>query len=1069
MFNSASRLVLLGLFLTTICRLTAQNKAANRADVLDKFNRYQHYTIEQGLSNNSVSSMVQDADGFMWFGTSEGLNRFDGHQFKSFFRRDDGRGLTFDDIGKLLLLSRNRLLIATWKGLCVMNTRNLTITRVSLPIRPEYAEGDQIVWDIILDKNGQIWAGTGTAIHVLDDNLTVKHSYFTPQQAGQSSNNHFAREFLELPDGTVTVKCQLATGVQDWQVVDFQSNTLKYLAQTVPWCGLLDSAKGLGNVWVEQKTQQIWYTATGSQSRNTLNYLDWTTKTHHALLKNEQPLKSLDLGQLNRPYRLPDNQILVQRFAGKLMIYNVLTGDTLNLDKWNSSIQSQKDMTYFVDKDDNLWLCPQGEGIYFLPLKDPSVKSLNGLNTWHENAMKQQIVPSEWFRFYGLDLKNVQIFSSPSGGLYKINKGNGAITSVSDAQNKAFSSAFRAIPYNLDTVWLDTRGGLYWYKTSNNTHGLLKNIAPELGNLSNEFLYRDSYGLIWGAVKGNGVAYFDTKTHQFKHFPSQGQSPPFPTMESTGAIEDKDGNVWFCSRLGADFFVKWTRQTGQFEKVTPLSKNGKNCASARIFLTDRRGNLWVKTTEEGVFCINTQTLDVQSFRKADGLSTNQPNAICIDKFDNVWFATPLGLSRYDPIHKFMHTFYQSDGLLANGIKNVELFDTLNNTLLVTTDKGLCLFDPNKIPATVSNPTTYITSVSISKDSFFAAPESGILELPYYKNNISLAFTSINFYDGGRNRYQYRLEGMDLDWRNSEVTNATTYLNLPPNTYTFRVRVANTEGVWSEQEAKLIIKIYPPFWATWTFRLLVLALLAGIAWWLYQRQIRGIQAREIEKNKVRQQLADLEMKALRSQMNPHFVFNALNSVQNFILKNDTREASRYLTKFARLMRLILENSESPVVPLGKEIELLKHYIELESLRFSTRFSYHFDIDNQLSLEAMSIPGMLIQPHIENAIWHGLMHKAEGGEGQLSIRFIKANEHTIICEIEDNGVGRVAAAAIEKDRQRTHRSTGIDNIKHRLALLNAQLADDIRLNFNDLYAEDGQATGTKVVVRMPIILR
>ncbi len=131
-----------------------------------------------------------------------------------------------------------------------------------------------------------------------------------------------------------------------------------------------------------------------------------------------------------------------------------------------------------------------------------------------------------------------------------------------------------------------------------------------------------------------------------------------------------------------------------------------------------------------------------------------------------------------------------------------------------------------------------------------------------------------------------------------------------------------------------------------------------------------------------------MKALRSQMNPHFVFNALNSVQNFILKNDTREASRYLTKFARLMRLILENSESPMVPLAREIELLRYYTELENLRFNQKFSFDFQVDPNLSPEAVSIPGMLIQPHIENAIWHGLMHKTE--PGHLWVRFLQADE-------------------------------------------------------------------------------
>ncbi len=264
---------------------------------------------------------------------------------------------------------------------------------------------------------------------------------------------------------------------------------------------------------------------------------------------------------------------------------------------------------------------------------------------------------------------------------------------------------------------------------------------------------------------------------------------------------------------------------------------------------------------------------------------------------------------------------------------------------------------------------------------------------------------------------------------------------------------------------MAIRIYPPFWQTWAFRLALAALVLALVWYFYQQQIRTVRQRETEKNAVRQQLADLEMKALRAQMNPHFVFNALNSVQNFILKNDTREASRYLTKFARLMRLILENSESPLVPLAREIELLRYYTELEQLRFNHRFTFDFQVDSNLQPESISIPGMLIQPHIENAIWHGLMHKTS--PGQLWVRFRKAGDNTIICEIEDNGVGRDRAAEIEKDRPKNHRSTGLANIQTRLEILNAQLANDIRLDFEDLHDAAGQASGTKVLVRMPVM--
>ena len=1068
MYCTYKWLLFLGLSVVVSVVVLAQNSQKHTAMVTDKFTLFHHYTLEDGLSNNSVSSIAQDEDGFLWFGTSEGLNRFDGTHFTPFFRRDDGQGLSFNDIGKIVALPRHQLLIATWKGLCVMDTRRLTFKQIPLPTRPEYAEGDHIVWDILRGQNGQIWVGTGTGVHRFDENLVIQKSYFAPQQVGKPSFNHFAHEFLELPDGTVAVKCFIETGIQPWQIVDFEQNKMKPLAEVLPFCGVLDSAKQFNNIWVQRDKKQVLFTTWGSQSAGALMCLDWATQTTRPLIPNTQPQKTHELGQFNRPFPLSDNLLLLQRFLGKLAVYDLQKGLFINLEQWQTSLQSRKDVVSFIDRDGNLWLCPLSEGIYFLPMKTPSVQNLTTLNAVHEKAMAQHLVPEEWFRFFCFNSKDAQFFTSPNGGFYVVDKTTGAVTSVRDAQNKDLSSAFEIIPFNMDTVWAMTRGGLFWYKTTDNTHGLLRGISKGLEILDNEFLYRDSRGLIWGSVKNNGVAYFDTQSRQFKHSPSQGYSAPFPIQNCTKAVEDVDGNMWFCYRLEPTYLVKWTRQTGRFEKIKPLSKSGKNCTSARVFLADDRGNLWVKTTEEGVFCINIRTLEAQNIGKKDGLSTDNPNGLCLDKLGNAWFATPMGLSRYDPERKFMRTFYQRDGLPSNTITNVQLLDTAQNILLVSTNKGLCLFDPAKVAMTEQNPKSFITSVSVSTDSSFAPPESGILELNHTKNDLSFEFTSINFYDGSRNRYQYRLDGADDHWRNADATNKAIYLNLPSGSYTFRVRTANSDGVWSEHEATLTIKIFPPFWRTWTFQLLLLAALGGLAWWLYQRQIKAVEQRENEKNKVRQQLADLEMKALRSQMNPHFVFNALNSVQNFILKNDPREASRYLTKFARLMRLILENSESPVVPLAKEIELLRYYTELEVLRFSKQFAVDFQIDTALNTESVSIPGMLIQPHIENAIWHGLMHKPDDA-GRLIVRFIKINDKTIICEVEDNGVGRASAAIIEQNRPKAHRSTGLANIRHRLELLNAQLADDIRFDIEDLMDDIGQAKGTKVVVRIPIIAR
>lgn len=1034
------------------------------AAIIDKFSRFRNYTMEHGLSNNWVHAIAQDDDGFMWFGTEEGLSRFDGERFTPFYEQSDGKGLPCNNIVTLQVLPDHRLLIGTEKGLCVLYTRRMEFEPVPLPTRTEYHDGDVLIWTLHHGRNGRIWVGTGTGVHILDANLHVSASFFTPQIAGKPSYNYFAREFLELPDGTVAVKCAYEKGLIPWQVIDFQNNKIQTLDRLLPACGVLDTANALFCTTSEKSNPVLWYTAMGTGSGGpTLYRFDWSTQYTQPVLDNVAADKSK--GNYQYPFLLPDSLLLLQRYFGKMLVYDLKTGRTTDLPTWKTSAPDGKSIVNFLDKDGNLWLCPRFEGIFFLSLKIPPVSPMAAVNAEHLKAMDQKYVAEEWFGFNCADVNGKYLISSANGGFYRVDKKIGAVQAIHNTRERLLGLEYvhAFAPSCGDTVWLNTLSGLCWIKTTNGATGLLSESIPGLDSLDNKFLRRDHYGLIWGRVRNNGVGYYDTRYRQFHHFPSQGEHAPFPLTSASVATEDPAGNMWFSFGSERKYFVKWDRNTGVFQKIEPHNTTGLDCTNSQYIMAVSNDKLWVFANRR-LFVMDTRSLEVTLFGKKDGLCTDDPNGFCVDKSGNIWFATPYGLSRYDPGNQNLRTFYVTDGLLSNTISDVQLLDTLQNILLVSTGKGICLFYPDKLGAMPPAPATYITALwSSGKPA--PLPESGEWALPYYQNDLRIEYTGINFLSGNTNRYQYRLEleGAAEAWKEAGTDNFANFLNLAPGRYKFWVRAANSDGVWSNQQAALSITIYPPFWQTWAFRISVLLLLGGLVWWFYRRQINMVQQREAEKNQVRQQLADLEMKALRAQMNPHFVFNALNSVQNFILKNDTREASRYLTKFARLMRLILENSESPMVPLAREIELLKYYTELECLRFNKRFDFDFQVDPALNPESVSIPGMLIQPHIENAIWHGLMHKSE--PGTLYIRFLKNDDNTLCCEIEDNGVGRAKSA--ELDRQPSHRSTGLANIRNRLELLNAQLAEDIRLEIIDLHDETGAASGTKVVVRMPMI--
>ena len=219
-----------------------------------------------------------------------------------------------------------------------------------------------------------------------------------------------------------------------------------------------------------------------------------------------------------------------------------------------------------------------------------------------------------------------------------------------------------------------------------------------------------------------------------------------------------------------------------------------------------------------------------------------------------------------------------------------------------------------------------------------------------------------------------------------------------------------------------------------------------------------------KNEFNQKLAEVEMAALRSQMNPHFLFNCLNAINRFIQRNEPDAASAYLTKFSRLIRLVPDNSRSNLVPLSQELEALKLYIELEAMRFTERFQYRIDISPEIDADAVDVPPMLVQPYVENAIWHGLMHK-EDNDGQLPVKMYPYNGRLRI-EVEDNGIGRQAAQELKSKSATTHKSHGMKVSSERIDLINQIYASRAKVAVQDLSNPDGSAAGTRGVLPLPM---
>ena len=338
-------------------------------------------------------------------------------------------------------------------------------------------------------------------------------------------------------------------------------------------------------------------------------------------------------------------------------------------------------------------------------------------------------------------------------------------------------------------------------------------------------------------------------------------------------------------------------------------------------------------------------------------------------------------------------------------------------------------------------------------------------MPYSLNNISFYFDGISLTNPEKVLYSYKLEGYDKDWSPYTDVNNTKYDNLPPGKYKFKVKSCNNEGIWNIEPTVFSFIIKSPFYKTWWFIFFFLIAISGIVIIIFRLRVLQIKRKQQTEFEHLVEVSKAELTALRAQMNPHFVFNALNSIQHYILNSKGDEAVKYLSKFAKLIRIILNNSEKPITTINEDIEAIKLYLELEKMRFENKFEYSITIDSSIDGDYDEIPPMLIQPYLENAILHGVNPKEGSGHINISIKVVN---QFIKISIKDDGIGREKSKAVQSLQPAArHKSLGMKITKDRVRILNTIHQSNLNVNIIDLYNDKNEAIGTQVDLFIPYI--
>lgn len=454
--------------------------------------------------------------------------------------------------------------------------------------------------------------------------------------------------------------------------------------------------------------------------------------------------------------------------------------------------------------------------------------------------------------------------------------------------------------------------------------------------------------------------------------------------------------------------------------------------------------------------------------KKNGLITNTCNSLYSVSDSVVWVATNKGVSkvRYhvkdDKLYTQSKHYSTANGLLSNVVNDVLVH---HDTVWLATDNGLCFFEEDKISAALAPPDFVIENLRVNNHPVDIGKE---LEFKYNENNIDIEYVGL-FYNLQNNiLYRYKLEGIDDEWKYTS-SRRVEYPNLSPGQYNFVVNASNSVDSWMPQDKQISFIIYPPFWKSKWFILLCSVVIGVSVFVLARNRIKSINrkhrleqdALELQKEKAvfEKELSELEQKALNLQMNPHFIFNAINAIKGFYATSDKVTAEDYIDKFAALMRVILEKSTAETLSLKEEIFILKTYLELAVVRYDNKFSFDIKISDGINISQVHLPPMLLQPIVENAVVHGMGPLQK--DGKIVVSFEQQGS-MLVCTIEDNGLGMEHMR--QKSKYKIHKSKGIEITRKRLS----HISSDSSITFTDVVNDNNEIKGTRVICILPIII-
>ena len=959
-----------------------------------------HYTTNDGIPSDKISPMIQDKDGFIWFGTDVGVTRFDGIKFRNFTLSD---GLSDSHILKVKTDSKGRVwflgqngTVSYWLHGKIYNASSDTLLRDISTTSSDTLLKDRRTTsyfaNLFEDYDNRLWFISTIKTVILDENkITIlsgrsgivincksgpifghygspyNSPYFSKYVSGkltkfelQYNLRPFSR-YLPLPDGSV----------------------------------LFLSYKGV--VWQEDTVQKLIIPFERAYSNGIFISMALSTDSLVWITVQGYGLYCYDL---KIPIKSP-----------KIYLKNKLTEHVL------------------ADKEGNIWISTLNEGLYMIPVWGEEVIVFNKENGLSYNQCYSICKLETGELLVGMDegkvnlISNNKIFNVETYGCSNLN-----------------NRVYRILSRN-DDVWIATQYGLMHQNKKTGCNHLIDD--PEHYNWINGGNGLQRIMWLRDIALGDNKIYIANQNRKFE-YPIKCQQKSFnwatrievnKYSKNYSIYCDYSGQLWYGTTKGLKS-IKDSSFIDRSKEDVLLTKRINSIAETKD------STLVLATHGFGVLFYKNGKI-VKRLSSTEGLCNDICRRVFVHK-DRIYVCTPSGLSVLLYLNgaiKFIQNLNTNNFLPSNQVNDVFADD---EDISVATMNGVAMINQRvfeKIKPII--PLLSITEIMIN-DSIISLDGENIFS--YKNNSLKISFIGINYQKPHEVNYRYRIKE-DQSWNTTENT-ILEFSFLPPGEYIFQIQARVQNGNWSPVKS-FAFTIKPPFWNTFWFRLLVILFLLFLGYCFVKRSLKKRRKKQEEKVKIEKQIAALEQQALQTMMNPHFIFNVMNSIQSFINTNDKEAANQYLADFATLIRMNLAISYKKYIPLDEEINYLNLYLKFEKLRFGNNLTYEIIADPNIDTSESTIAVMMIQPFIENAVWHGILPIKD--KGHIHVQIDKDGDDLIKIKVEDDGIGIDQKYLKDDFLSQINESHGLSMTMQRLILLGKSSVHELYIRYKHLHPE------------------